>query len=405
MLAAYGSGAVQLSKVSRTRILNIDIGGGTTKLSLIRNGEIVKTAAINIGARLLAWDAAGMVTRIEDAGAVLAQAAGIPLWLAAVVWLYGIIVVLIWSMLRYAGDRLWQATVLLFAPRWPMLLPLIVPAADDVFHSTKVAAFVGRHRSTHRLADHGLESEPLPRFSDSTRGDLRVLTLNTHFQALNNDAMRDLILRERPDVIAFQEWYVGNALPIVGHNSDYPYFAADPEAFIASRFPLHMMHASKTDVTPNDGIFYEYQIDFPNRPLLFYNVHLASPHGSLTETLRGEKVGVSRLKNNASARWNEAMHLSDLAEHADDNVMLAGDFNLPADSPVFRNAFSDLADAFAEAGLGYGWTYRTNRTDVRIDHILTRSGWSCQAAWMGPFVGSPHRPLLADFKARPSSER
>ena len=151
---------------------------------------------------------------------------------------------------------------------------------------------------------------------------------------------------------------------------------------------------------PDDGIYYEYQIDYPNRPLLLYNVHLASPHGSLTETLHGERVGVNRLKNNASARWNEAMLLSDLAAHAEDNVILAGDFNLPSDSPIFRNAFSDLTDAFSEAGLGYGWTYRNNRTDVRIDHILTRSGWSCQSAWVGPFVGSPHRPLLADFKMR-----
>ena len=83
LLAAYGSGAVQLSKATRGRILNVDIGGGTTKLSLIQSGEIIQTAALNIGARLVAFDAAGNVSRLEDAGAVFAEAASMPLTLGA----------------------------------------------------------------------------------------------------------------------------------------------------------------------------------------------------------------------------------------------------------------------------------------------------------------------------------
>lgn len=77
LLAAHGSGAVQLSRISKSRILNVDIGGGTTKLSLIHNGAVLGTAAINIGARLLALDAGGRVSRLEEAGAALAAAAGI----------------------------------------------------------------------------------------------------------------------------------------------------------------------------------------------------------------------------------------------------------------------------------------------------------------------------------------
>lgn len=77
LLAAYGSGAVRLSKVSTSRILNVDIGGGTTKLSLIVDGEIVQTAALNIGARLLAFDQELRVTRIEDAGRFFANKAGV----------------------------------------------------------------------------------------------------------------------------------------------------------------------------------------------------------------------------------------------------------------------------------------------------------------------------------------
>jgi ethanolamine utilization protein EutA len=76
LLAAYGSGAVQLSAASASRILNVDMGGGTTKFSLIVNGKIVSTAAINIGARLIAYDDGGTVTRIEDAGVIISQLSG-----------------------------------------------------------------------------------------------------------------------------------------------------------------------------------------------------------------------------------------------------------------------------------------------------------------------------------------
>src|SRR6516162_10105864 len=49
MLAAYGSGASKLSYEQDKRILNIDIGGGTTKLGIVEKGNVVATAALHIG--------------------------------------------------------------------------------------------------------------------------------------------------------------------------------------------------------------------------------------------------------------------------------------------------------------------------------------------------------------------
>jgi ethanolamine utilization protein EutA len=75
-LAAHGSGAVQTSFDRGERILNIDIGGGTIKLSVIDNGRILSTAAIHIGARLFAVDSAGKLQRLEPAGKLHASRAG-----------------------------------------------------------------------------------------------------------------------------------------------------------------------------------------------------------------------------------------------------------------------------------------------------------------------------------------
>jgi ethanolamine utilization protein EutA len=76
MLAAYGSGAAKASHQRAARILNIDIGGGTTKLALVERGKVGATAALHLGARLIVVDAQGRITRLDPAGANLARLAG-----------------------------------------------------------------------------------------------------------------------------------------------------------------------------------------------------------------------------------------------------------------------------------------------------------------------------------------
>jgi len=76
VLAAHGSGAVAISQETSRTILNVDIGGGTTKLALIANGEIVSTCAFAVGGRLLAFDAQGCLERIDESARLAAEATG-----------------------------------------------------------------------------------------------------------------------------------------------------------------------------------------------------------------------------------------------------------------------------------------------------------------------------------------
>src|SRR3954453_966115 len=68
MLAGYGSGAARISSDLGKRILNIDIGGGTTKLALVENGRVTATAAIHVGGRLQVVDESGRIGRVDPAG-------------------------------------------------------------------------------------------------------------------------------------------------------------------------------------------------------------------------------------------------------------------------------------------------------------------------------------------------
>lgn len=76
-LAAYGSGAVDYSNKDQSRMLMIDIGGGTTKLAMVQSGFIEWLAVLPGGTRLISWDSEGVVTRIEKSAARIADEFGI----------------------------------------------------------------------------------------------------------------------------------------------------------------------------------------------------------------------------------------------------------------------------------------------------------------------------------------
>ena len=76
LLAAYGSGAVNISKFHDNTVLNVDIGGGTTKISLIHGGRIVQMAGVEVGARLIAFDKDMTIFRVEQPARTIMKALG-----------------------------------------------------------------------------------------------------------------------------------------------------------------------------------------------------------------------------------------------------------------------------------------------------------------------------------------
>ncbi len=65
VLAAKGAGAVAYSRETGKTVLHMDIGGGTSNLALIRDGEIVSTGCLNVGGRLIKADQAGKLLYVS----------------------------------------------------------------------------------------------------------------------------------------------------------------------------------------------------------------------------------------------------------------------------------------------------------------------------------------------------
>jgi ethanolamine utilization protein EutA len=83
VMAAYGSGAVARSIRDKTTVMNVDVGGGTSKIAVCADGKVIDLTAVDVGARLVCLDDAGRVVRIEEAGKRFAAELGVPLAIGA----------------------------------------------------------------------------------------------------------------------------------------------------------------------------------------------------------------------------------------------------------------------------------------------------------------------------------
>src|ERR1700685_1496709 len=79
VMAAYGSGAVARSIKNGAPVMNVDVGGGTTKIAICTDGRVIDVTALDIGARLIVLDAERRIVRLEEAGRCFGAGLGLVL--------------------------------------------------------------------------------------------------------------------------------------------------------------------------------------------------------------------------------------------------------------------------------------------------------------------------------------
>ncbi|MBV8747855.1 MAG: ethanolamine ammonia-lyase reactivating factor EutA [Xanthobacteraceae bacterium] len=79
VLAAHGSGAVARSIRDGKPVMNVDVGGGTSKIAVCVDGRVAAATAIDVGARLICFANDGTITRVEAAARRFAAASGFKL--------------------------------------------------------------------------------------------------------------------------------------------------------------------------------------------------------------------------------------------------------------------------------------------------------------------------------------
>lgn len=330
----------------------------------------------------------------------------------AAVWLYLAVLLAVWALIHFWGDRWWPATIVLFGPRWICAVPLavLVPAAA-----------VARCRMLWPLAAAAVVAlGPVMgfclawnRLAGTSDSSIRVLTCNLKGHCSDNAALNKLIVETDPDIVALQGLWV----PVRVAWPEGWHVSQDHDLLIASRYPIEEIPVTVDPSTgrpfPSASQFYFYRlISLPQREIAFCSLHLPSPHYGLAETL-DRKTGLSsrgsgQIELESEKRRRQSETALAMAKEISAPLILAGDFNMPPDSIVYRQTWGRFKNAFSCAGFGFGHTEKPGPFGwlfgVRIDHILSGPHWRPCRCWVGPDVGSDHRPIIADLAWRPNGE-
>jgi vancomycin resistance protein VanJ len=320
-------------------------------------------------------------------------------YLLAASWAYAVVMLAVIGLIHGVGDSWWWVPVLLFMPRWLLLGPVGVLAVLSglrgcprhwVLQAATAAVVAGPLMGASAAVHQLWERPPL--------GErVRIATFNLGLRPILVGDLRRWIEAQKLDVICFQEGGTESdrldpELPEGWHLS--------PKGHIATRLPVD----AELPPLPHDwkpGRFYTAHMERvrlrtpSGRGFVVASVHLPT----LREGIEGLlKTGGRAEMTRHTAWWGHEMAriLAALATTSDVPLLIAGDFNMPADDSTMAALRSSFRFAFEEAGWGYGYTRPAQHPWVRIDHILTGPQWYVSSCRVGPDFGSDHLPVLAE---------
>jgi endonuclease/exonuclease/phosphatase family metal-dependent hydrolase len=235
---------------------------------------------------------------------------------------------------------------------------------------------------------------------------IRVLTCNVHHNELDVPKLDRYVLAKDPDIVVLQDYAGWDESEVLKEGWRTLRLK---DSFIASRFPItHVENLHLADVARDDenddprfvGSATCFDVQTPGGMVHVLNVHLASPHTGLMALVKKPGLGIWKLKNNARRRSKESETVAEYVAVLKAPVILAGDFNMLSEAPMFRRYFGAFGDAFRARGWGYGYTHFTRVSQLRLDHVLYTPEIDCAAFEIGPNCRTPHRPVVADLVLR-----
>jgi endonuclease/exonuclease/phosphatase (EEP) superfamily protein YafD len=311
---------------------------------------------------------------------------------AVACWVYLAAMVALWLVLLRA-EEWWPATILMFSPRWVFALPLavLVPAAAlrrsrSALALVPAALIVGGPVTGFNVPWSRLTG-PAP-----SGPPFRVMTLNMHYSHAAPVTIDELAAGA--DVVAVQEWPGFGRSGLKG--PDW-HVHATPRLFLASRHPIRRAVVLGHNPMGEDASAAHYELDTPRGVVHVFSLHTASTREGIADTLRDGRNGPAEVRANSARRREQCAFVAGRAAECGGPVIAVGDFNTPPESPILGDVWGGYTDAFAAAGWGWGYTFRGAKTAVRIDHILVGPGWQVSGCRVGPNVGSPHRPVIAEL--------
>lgn len=315
--------------------------------------------------------------------------------LVAGCWLYLATVIATVATLAFFADSGWAATLFLFGPRWVVALPLLllVPPALGLRHRRAivlltVAALLVVFPIFRLVVNFG------PLLESGERGALRIVTCNLGGKSVASPGWKRFWEQTQPDVLVLQE-SPHESLP-ASLPKGWSVVEGPSGLRVASRYPLREVNRLTEGQFGAPGGACLVRVEPAGAEFNLLAVHLPTPRPGI-ESVLGSQHRIDDLRAVIRERERASALSRSLLRGTADSAFVAGDFNMPPDSLIYREHWGDLSNAFSSAGLGWGHTKRLKWFGSRIDHVLFTAPWKCRACWIGPDIGSDHRPLIADF--------
>lgn len=320
-------------------------------------------------------------------------------------WAYVFAAALLALFLWTFGDHWWPGTAFLFIGRWIALLPLAVLIPAAVFVSPRLLLPLGAATliilGPVMGARVGFESFlPAP---DGPR--IRVMSYNVEGAVQPAVDLQVMLHRWEPDIVAFQE--CGSVMArAIRELSGWHHHRANglclvtkfpiQDSVVMDRSTLEMIKESNWGIG-GSGDVVRYTLESPFGVINFTNLHLETPRKGFEGFFNGSPGAVDRLKQNTALRDMESRLARRHVDAGGPGAIVAGDFNTPVESRIFRRHWGGLKNAYSRAGFGFGMTKDNGWIRIRIDHVLADGSWRVVNATVGRDTGSSHQPVVVDL--------
>tara|TARA_R110000796_G_scaffold252631_1_gene389238 strand:+ start:123980 stop:124999 length:1020 start_codon:yes stop_codon:yes gene_type:complete len=240
--------------------------------------------------------------------------------------------------------------------------------------------------------------------------DLSVMTYNVRsFNKNENindpnvfEEILDLINKEDPDVICFQEFDYKHRKDFKNYKYSYLEYIHNPgkvKLGVYSKYPIINEGLINFPKSPNNGSFVD--IVFNTDTVRIYNLHLESlkviPDPEVLAKEESTKL-YKRLTSTFIKQQQQAEIISEHKKTTNYKTIVCGDFNGTQYSNVYRTIRGDMQDTFQEKGTGYGRTYNFTYYPVRIDFILSDKNIDVLSHKNYNAKLSDHFPVMASFQ-------
>ncbi len=221
--------------------------------------------------------------------------------------------------------------------------------------------------------------------------NLRILQANVFEHGGDPEALMRLIRETSPDVVLLQESgdpWEASLRPL---DSKYPYKSFVP------RYPggeLGMGHlwrivADAPRALCEEGLpATEMRLHVAGRSVRLLHAHTASPHSP----------------RRARSHYKQMQDLTSYAAKVEGPLILAGDLNTSLWSKPYKRLIAAARLINARQGFGVLGTWPSFLGPLRttLDNMLVSPEIRVVRTWVGPGIGSDHRPLITDLYVAPA---